>query len=150
VFDEATLEDCDLSQANLEGTTWRNAVATRCIATGAVFFDARLDASQFAECDFRNADFQAQTAGAVSALESFKFVRCDLRDTNGTGRVLSRASFVDCKLFGAHGEADGLADAAIDHADLSPAGDGSVLGTSAAVLAGWRSDASRPPARRTS
>jgi uncharacterized protein YjbI with pentapeptide repeats len=96
-FDEATLEHCDLSRANLEGTMWRNTVVSRCVMAGAVFVDARLDGPRFIECDLRGAGFQVHTAAAANAAAPAQFRRCDLRGTNWSGRTAAAVSFVDCR-----------------------------------------------------
>jgi uncharacterized protein YjbI with pentapeptide repeats len=55
------------------------------------------------------------------------FIRCDLRDTNWSGRTLVRVQLVNCKLAGAHG-APVLEDTLILRPDLSPSDDGTLIG----------------------
>jgi hypothetical protein len=50
------------------------------------------------------------------------------------------APFIDCKLYGVHGSVTGLREAVIERADLSHAGDRSVVGTKADLLAIWDRD----------
>lgn len=103
VLSGSTLEHCDLSCANLEATSWQRATLAHCALPRAVLIDARLDRAVFSDCDLRGADLEIARAPAVAALAGARFVRCDLRDTNWRGRELTGATFVDCKLAGAHG-----------------------------------------------
>jgi uncharacterized protein YjbI with pentapeptide repeats len=137
VIDAASLEECEFSRANLEGTAWRNARASRCTARGAIWLNARLDGGRFEDCDFRDSDFQAAPHATCCAA----FVRCDLRGVNLEGRDLSRFSFLDCKLYGVHGNVTGLRDVVIEGADLSQTGDGSRIVSKAELLTRWSQDA---------
>jgi uncharacterized protein YjbI with pentapeptide repeats len=136
-FDNAVVEDCDLTCANLERTTWYGAQILRCAAASAILLDARLGLATFVDCDLRDADFQAmQHADAKGAV----FLRCDLRNSQWHGRTLDGVSFVDCKLHGVRGAPD-LEGAAIERPDLSAAGDGSHISTRAEVIGLWRGTA---------
>jgi len=137
VFSGSTLEHCDLSRANLEGTSWHRATVAHGVLPRASLADARLDRAVFSDCDLRGADLRLVRQPAVASLAGARFVRCDLRDTSWAGRELGGATFVDCKLFGAHG-APALTGVMIEAPDVSCQGDGSQIGTQREVVAGWR------------
>ncbi|HEX7841679.1 MAG TPA: pentapeptide repeat-containing protein [Kofleriaceae bacterium] len=92
----AQLEHCDLSRANLEGTSWHRATLAHCVLRGAVLIDARLEHAVFTDCDLRGADLAIARSPNVATLAGARFVRCDLRDTRWAGRELGAAVFVDC------------------------------------------------------
>jgi uncharacterized protein YjbI with pentapeptide repeats len=92
----AQLEHCDLSRANLEGTSWHRATLAHCVLRGAVLIDARLERAVFTDCDLRGADLAIARSPNVATLAGARFVRCDLRDTRWVGRELGAAAFVDC------------------------------------------------------
>ncbi|HUJ62875.1 MAG TPA: hypothetical protein VLX92_30440, partial [Kofleriaceae bacterium] len=102
--------------------------------------------AEFTDCDFRGADFSNVKDLLGSSFEAV-FVRCDLRDTRWQGRELHCVRFVDCKMAGVTGTPE-LASTAIERPDLSPAGDGSSIGSARDVLQLWGIDPDVPPPRR--
>ena len=92
----AHLEHCDLSRANLEGTSWHRATLAHCVLRGAALIDARIEQAVFSDCDLRGADLAIARSPNVATLAGARFVRCDLRDTRWEGRELGGAAFVDC------------------------------------------------------
>jgi uncharacterized protein YjbI with pentapeptide repeats len=98
-FDEATVDDCDLSRTNLADTTWRAATVSRCRFVGAVLLDAQFERSHFVECDLRDVDLSL-TSGEESAAHEphVRFTRCDLRGVKWEGRSPAHMSFVDSEL----------------------------------------------------
>jgi uncharacterized protein YjbI with pentapeptide repeats len=134
VLTEALIRECDLSHANLEGTTWCKSIVSRVTAHGALLFDSDLSSAQFTDCDFRDADFQGFVdRGPTTA----QFVSCDLRRTNWHGRDLSGVSFVRCKLHGAFGGVKGLHLARLESNDMSADGDGSLILAKDDLLKRW-------------
>jgi uncharacterized protein YjbI with pentapeptide repeats len=136
VFSGSTLEHCDLSDANLEGASWHRATLSHCALPCATLVDARLDRAVFSDCRLRGANLEIARSPEVATLAGARFVRCDLRDTRWAGRELGGATFIDCKLFGAHG-AVALTGVVIERPDLSRLGDGSQLATQSEVVARW-------------
>ena len=110
----ARFERCDLSRADLTGTT--------------------LDDAVLLDCNLRGANLGGGTARNV------RFEQCDLRDTTWAGRDLTGAVFLDCKLFGASGEPRGVERAVVERPDLSRQGDGGLIGVADDVLALWRGE----------
>jgi Pentapeptide repeats (9 copies) len=137
VFSASTVEHCELSHANLEGTSWHRATLSHSALRRTRLVDARLDRAVFSDCNLRGADLGIVRSPNVATLAGARFVRCDLRETNWAGRELGGASFIDCKLFGAHG-APALAGVVIERPDVSLVADGSQIGTQRDVVAGWR------------
>jgi hypothetical protein len=131
-----TLEHCDLSAANLEGASWHRATLSHCELACATLVDARLERAAFSDCSLRGANLEIVRSPEVATLAGARFVRCDLRDTRWAGRDLGGATFIDCKLFGAHGAA-ALTGVVIERPDLSRLGDGSQLATQSEVVARW-------------
>jgi len=141
---DATIEDCDFSGADLERTTWYRSKVTRCTFAGAVMTDIGIDKAVFTDCDFRGADLGIVKQGLLGTSMDATFVRCDLRDTNWYGRDLFRVRLVDCKLAGIRGKPH-LEQTVIERPDLSPAGDGSQVGTARDVMLQWGIDPDAPP-----
>lgn len=137
VFAGSTLEHCELSRANLEGTSWHRAALSHCTLSSASLVDARLDRAVITDCDLRAADLSIARSPEVATLAGARFVRCDLRETRWAGRALGGATFIDCKLFGAHG-APAPAGVVIEAADLSRLADGSRIATHGEAVASWR------------
>jgi uncharacterized protein YjbI with pentapeptide repeats len=135
-FDESTLVECDLSRANLERATWHHTSITRCTLAGAELTDARFDGTVFIDCNLRGAALGIVKLARRATTAATQFVRCDLRETGWRGRDLAGVTFVDCKLYGAHGDPK-LDRVVIERPDLSPAADGSQVGTRSDVIAGW-------------
>jgi uncharacterized protein YjbI with pentapeptide repeats len=136
VLTGATLDRCELGRANLEASSWHRTAVAHSQLVRATLIDARLDRAVFSECNLRGADLQIVRTPDVASLAGARFVRCDLRETNWRGRELGGATFVDCKLFGAHGAAS-LAGAVIERPDISLLGDGSKIAAPAEVAAAW-------------
>ena len=137
VFAGGALDRCDLVRANLEATSWHRAETSHCQLGRATLIDARLDHAAFTDCNLRGADLEIVRSPRVASLAGARFVRCDLRETNWSGRELGGATFVDCKLFGAHG-APRLNGVVIERPDISLLADGSRLAAPGEVAAAWR------------
>jgi uncharacterized protein YjbI with pentapeptide repeats len=136
ILDDVMLEDCDLSRINLQRASLRGANMVRCRAGGSVLADTRLNHAVFTDCDLRGADFSVRRAASILTVVGARFVRCDLRETNWSGRCLNDVSFIDCKFYGAHG-APQLESVTIVHPDLSRDADGTEIRTVIDVVAGW-------------
>lgn len=136
-FDDSVVDRCDLARANLARTSWCGARLVRSTLSGAVLVEARLDWAMFVDCDLRGADLAVAKRLELASSQRTCFVRCDLRETRWTGRMLASVRLIDCKLHGVHGapRVDGIE---IERPDLSPRGDGSELGSAADVLRAWR------------
>lgn len=137
IFDGAELEECNLSRANLEGTSWRGARLTRCWAARAVLLNAHLERTRFVDCDLRDVDFQG--SADITTLD-VEFWNCDLRETNWSGRDLSRVTFRRCRMYGIHGSVTGLDEAVIEDADVSHAGADRRSANKPELLARWQHD----------
>jgi uncharacterized protein YjbI with pentapeptide repeats len=105
VFTGGALERCNLTRANLEGTSWHRATVSHCTLSHARLTDARLDRAVFSDCDLRGASLDIVRSPDVASVAGVRFERCDLRDTSWGGRDLAGAVFSDCDLAGAHGVA---------------------------------------------
>jgi hypothetical protein len=126
-WDQALLDRAACDRARFEGTSLRNVDIN----------NARLDNTVFADCDFRGANFALRTPQPPGTTRGTRFERCDLRETRWTDRDLTGASFVDCRFRGITGVPSALAMVRIERPDLSPAGDGSAIGTPEDVIALW-------------
>ena len=143
---DATILRCRFANANLERTAWYRSTLTGCDLTGSRLANAALDRAVFTDCDLRGATLAQLTRGVLGTSKEAEFIRCDLRDTRWDARDLFRVRFVDCKLAGASGTPV-LEATVIERPDLSPAGDGSQIGTARDVLQLWGIDPdARPPA----
>lgn len=141
------LSGCVLARCQLVGV-----VLDRCELVGSQFFDSRFEQCRMTACNLRKAELSGSDLRGVDftgsemsrcdltgadlrgadltdcVLDWAWLVQCDLRDT-----VLERASFRgarigEAKLYNARRFALGPHDQArVDHVDLSPAGDGSVI-----------------------
>jgi uncharacterized protein YjbI with pentapeptide repeats len=136
---DAEIADCDFSGADLERTTWYRSKVTRCTFAGATLTNGGFDKAVFTECDFRDANLGMIAPNLLGTAFETVFVRCDLRGTDWTGLELFRTRFVDCKLAGAHGTPS-VAETVVERADLSPEGDGSLLGGLREVCRLWGID----------
>ena len=136
LFDHAVLEDCDLQRARVAGASLRGAVFLRCSFAGADLTDACFDEAMFVDCDLRAADLGVTADGQPASALRTSFIRCDLRETQWTSRLLVGARFQDCRMFGAHGTPI-LRGVEIDRPDLSMEGDGSGIGEARTVLTKW-------------
>jgi len=137
VFDEATIEGTSFTLANLERSQWRGAVVTDARFERAFLGNSRLDGGTFRGCSFVNADFHRLVDGIMATSTGVRFEDCDLRGTRWDGHDLSGATFVRCKLAGIRGRPTSVDGVTIEAPDLSPAGDGSMIGSAADVLARW-------------
>ena len=143
---DATILRCRFTNANLERTAWYRSTLTGCNLAGSRLANAALDRAVFTDCDLRGATLALVTHGVLGTSKEAEFIRCDLRDTRWDGRDLFRVRFVGCKLAGAAGTPV-LEATVIERPDLSPAGDGSQIGTARDVLRLWAIDPdARPPA----
>jgi uncharacterized protein YjbI with pentapeptide repeats len=131
LFHHSTIETCDFSGARLACTSFRKAEVTRTSFAAADLTDARLHEALLIDCDLRGAKLGI-TPGGDPELTDMTLIRCDLRDIDWRGRKLVRLELIDCKLGGARG-GPALEQAVIVRPDLSPSGDGSVIGDDRSV-----------------
>ncbi|MCP3138322.1 pentapeptide repeat-containing protein [Pyxidicoccus xibeiensis] len=124
-FDGAVIEETAFPHCDFDRSTWSGARITAASFEHARFGNARLDGAVFAGCVFRDAWFAPTTDRPYPTTAGAKFEDCDLRRTLWTGRDLSGATFLRCKLGGARGEPASLEGAVFLETDLSPDGDGS-------------------------
>jgi uncharacterized protein YjbI with pentapeptide repeats len=129
-FDRAYLDRALFRRARIDGASFREAD----------FGNAALDQAVFTDCDLRDASFSLRTRDLLGTTTRTRFERCDLRNTKWAGRELEGAVFVDCKLYGISGSPSRLRDLVFERPDLSPAGDGRIIGNQDDVLALWRGD----------
>ena len=137
-FDDAVLDGCHLNCAMANSTRWNSTQLIECQLIGCDLSDAILSYSIFTDCDLRGADLGALRRPDSEGIGGAMFVRCDLRDTQWAGRRLQNVVLSECKLHGARGQPV-LEGATIVKPDLSPAGDGSYIGTGDEVRALWGS-----------
>lgn len=135
-FDDARFDECDLSGAGLDGSSWRRSTALYSTLMGTSLRDANLEEVTFVDCDLRWATLDITNLASRSGLRGARFVRCDLRETSWLARDLGGVSFIDCKLYGVRG-APMMSDVAIENPDLSARADGSQCGTRGDVIATW-------------
>ena len=135
-MDDIVLDECVLNCAMANSTRWSSAQLTSCQFIGCDLSDATLSYAIFTDCDLRGADLGTLRRPDADGLRGAMFVRCDLRDTQWTGRRLHSVVLSECKLHGVRGrpKLDGVT---IVAPDLSPAGDGSRMGTADEVRALW-------------
>lgn len=128
----SVLERCDLDQADLEGSILVGMKATLCRFREARLIDAWLDGAVFEDCDLRGATLQVTRAARIPGTPGLRFVRCDLRHANLSGRDPG-AVFSDCALDDADTtavkNAHGFA-----RTDPSPGGDRSQIGSGSEVM----------------
>jgi len=136
VFDECAIEDCDLSRACLLGSSLRAATFVRTRLAGSLLVDTVLDQARFEDCDLRGSRLAVLNVRSEPSTVRTVFIRCDLRDTSWFDRDLRGVQLIDCKLHGARGaiRADRVE---LTRPDLSPGGDGAIIGNADAVLRGW-------------
>jgi uncharacterized protein YjbI with pentapeptide repeats len=94
------------------------------------------DDALFVECDLRGADLSVVNTGPRATSVGVRFVRCDLRTTKWTARDLGNVTFLDCRMHGVMGT---VLAAGVDivRPDLSPNGDGSLIGSASDVANLW-------------
>jgi uncharacterized protein YjbI with pentapeptide repeats len=139
-FDDAVLDGCILNCAMASSTRWNSAQLSACQLIGCDLSDATLNYSIFTDCDLRGADLGVLRRDDSDGLGGVMFVRCDLRDSQWTGRRLRNVVFSDCKLHGVRGRPK-LDAVTVFKPDLSPQGDGSQIGTVDDVRSLWQSNA---------
>ena len=101
------------------------------------FANSALDEAVFIDCDLRGANL-ALRKDLLGTTTLTRFERCDLRDTRWEGRDIDGAVFIDCRFHGASGRPARIAGVRIEWPDISPDGDGSVIGRDDDVLSLWR------------
>ncbi|MGN6104342.1 MAG: pentapeptide repeat-containing protein [Kofleriaceae bacterium] len=126
-------DDCDFTGADLSGSQWSNVRISQSAFTSANLAGIVLSDTTFAGCDLRG----VALGGPGTTWTGVRFVACDLRDTDWSGLALAGVQLIDCKLAGISGAPSAI-DVAIEHPDLSPAGNGLDLGEPADVLRRWR------------
>lgn len=131
-----TFDRCDFSLSSLIGTAWNGAQLVDSSLVKSNLRDATIDHARFTRCDFRGADLTAERGSLCSVVRAAVFIECDLRETLWTHRDLNGVEFHDCKLYGVRG-APQLHGAEIVRPDLSPSGDGSLIGESPDAILSW-------------
>jgi len=97
------IDATDLSRADLSKSVWEDAIVTGAKLVGAKLTNAPLDRAMFHGCDFRDANLASVEKFPASTSRDTRFVECDLRGSDWTGRTIAGATFVRCKLAGARG-----------------------------------------------
>jgi uncharacterized protein YjbI with pentapeptide repeats len=113
-----TITGTDFTKSDLERSDWKGARVTRATFAGVRFGNATIDGATFTNCDFREARFAVLQRLPVATTAS-RFEDCDLRDTDWTGRSLDGATFVRCKLTGAHGKPSSKQRLTIEACDIT-------------------------------
>ncbi|HKQ79127.1 MAG TPA: pentapeptide repeat-containing protein [Blastocatellia bacterium] len=137
-LDDAVISGGRFARVSLYRCLWRRARAAGVDFSESVFCDSALDDSVFVDCDLRGAKFSLHTKGILGSTAQTRFERCDLRDTQWEGRNLDNAVFVDCRFHGASGQPERIVGVRIERPDLSPDGDGRMIGCEEDVFALWR------------
>jgi uncharacterized protein YjbI with pentapeptide repeats/predicted RNA-binding Zn-ribbon protein involved in translation (DUF1610 family) len=122
---ESSLQRCNFADSAMAHASFFKAEVAHSTFTAADLTAARLDEAAFTDCDLRGAKLGIAPGGDVRIADA-TFIRCDLRDTNWSGRILVRVQLIDCKLAGAHGVTS-FDERVVVRPDLSPAGDGSLV-----------------------
>ncbi len=102
-FNGVEARGTDFSRSELDRSTWFDAKISEARFDGVHFGNARFDGALFTRCSFRNASFAKHMTEPNPSSEGAEFVGCDFTSTDWTGRDLSRTTFTDCILAGAHG-----------------------------------------------
>lgn len=137
-FVEAELERCQLDGVWMERSRWTDARITGASLRGADLSVSTLSGVRFVDCDLRGAKLGWDPEWANLAIaDGARFERCDLRGADVAGLRLSNTIFDGCAFHGLTGlpRIEGPID--IRAADLSEAFDGSVIGSTADVMAMW-------------
>lgn len=116
---KARFVECDMTGARFYSMHLEEGIFDECGLEGAIWTASRCDRVTFLRCDlldmtfdeavFTRCDFHRHSLGAterfayLATSKGAHFEECDLRDVRWTGRDLSHATFVRCKLAGAHG-----------------------------------------------
>jgi uncharacterized protein YjbI with pentapeptide repeats len=139
-LDDAVIEGGRFDHACLNRCLWRRARVQGASFRCADFANSALDHAVFIDCDLRGANLSLRedSKNVLGTTTRTRFERCDLRDTKWEGRGLDGAVFIDCRFHGASGQPARLDGVRIERPDLSPDGDGSVIGRGGEVLSVWR------------
>lgn len=123
------IERGSFAQANARSSTWLSVRARGTDFRAACFSMARLDASVFEGCDFRDAQFvRDEPEGGGGTARSALFVDCDFGGADVTGWELDHTRFERCRLAGSRGKPNLAGPVALRDNDL----------TEAQLLARWR------------
>lgn len=95
-FADVRIDDCDFTYANLSTAAWRQVWIYRSFLRECRLIDAAFDRVTLIGCDLRGADFSVAHEAALT--HDLVFLGCDLRQTNWTGRDLSRVIAIDCRV----------------------------------------------------
>lgn len=116
--DAVNMEMADFYQANLSGSSLRNAKLR-----GAQFYESQLTSTVFRHADLRNASFDSATLQGTdfrgANLADAKFDRAILRNVNFTGANIKGATFTNVSGYGTVGLADGVINFSPSSADAS-------------------------------
>jgi uncharacterized protein YjbI with pentapeptide repeats len=139
-LDEVVIEGGRFDRAYLNRCLWRRARVQGASFRDADFANSALDDSVFIDCDLRGANLSLRedSKNVLGTTTRTRFERCDLRDTKWADRDMQGAVFIDCRFHGASGLPARLDGVRIERPDLSPDGDGSVIGRGSEVLSVWR------------
>ena len=118
-LDNVTIDGANLAGASFHNTFWNGGAVTKTNLAGTRFGNAKLDNVVFKDCDFRGSSFAAPEELPEPLTRSVRFESCDLRDTDWAGRDLTGATFVGCKLSGAHGAPKATARVTVENCDVS-------------------------------
>jgi len=115
----AHLSGVDVSNAELHKSVWQDAALIDVRLDGAALVNAILDRAAFERCSFRAALFASPAELPEPTSKGARFVDCDLRDVDWSGRRLDGTTFVRCKLSGARGKARSTAGVVVDNCDVA-------------------------------
>jgi uncharacterized protein YjbI with pentapeptide repeats len=118
-FHRAVVDGTDFTKSDIERSVWDAARVERATFVGARFGEGAITSAKFAHCDLHDASFAVLVGGTPPSTRGTKFEDCDLRGTDWRGRDVDGATFVRCKLAGAHGAAHGTAGVTVIDCDLS-------------------------------
>jgi uncharacterized protein YjbI with pentapeptide repeats len=134
-LDRTHVTSCSFARVMMDRSTWRDALVEDSNLRHVQFGDTLLDGARFQRCDLRSVVLTPIHPRIVATSRGTVFEHCDFRGADFTGRDLAGAVFLACKLGGAHGQPATTEGWSVEQADLSPAGDGSQVGSAADVLA---------------
>jgi uncharacterized protein YjbI with pentapeptide repeats len=139
-LDDAMIEGGRFDSAYLNRCLWRRARVQGASFRDADFANSALDDAVFIDCDMRGANLSLRedSKNVLGTTTRTRFERCDLRDTLWSDRDIQDAVFIDCRFHGASGQPARLDGVRIERPDISPDGDGSVIGRGSEVLSVWR------------
>jgi len=136
-LDNAVIEDGRFDHAYLNRCLWRRTHVQGASFCYADFANSAFDNAVFINCNLRGANLSLRE-DLLGTTTRTRFERCDLRDTRWEGRYLDGAVFIDCRFHGASGRPARIDGVRIERPDLSPDGDGSVIGRGNEMLSVWR------------